>query len=188
LPNTILGFWNSLSPRGKRILTIALVFVAVTIITGLAMLTPMTHSQAVDTDNQLNQTLQSAEGAGEGYVFIVAIYAHNLFITILEFIPFFGPVVGFISFYYTGVGMESQAIAMGYSPSLVFVSYLLDPIFWLEYISYSMAIAASIWLSVRILQGNGRHEIVNTAKFIALCAVILLVSAAIETVLIYAIK
>jgi len=182
-----LRFWNSLSPRGKRILTIALVLVAAIIITGLSMLTPMTHKQAVDADNQFNQTIQSVEGAGGEEVF-TWIFGHNLFITMLEFIPFIGPVIGFISAYATGTALESEAIAMGYSPALVFASELLLPIFWLEFISYSTAIAASIWLTVRILQGNFRHEIANTAKFLALCAVILLVSAAIETALIYAIK
>ena len=182
-----LGFWNSLSPRGKRILTIALVLVAITIVTGLSMLTPMTHKQAVDTTNEINQTVQTLRGIGTEDLFTY-IFGNNFFITMLMFIPFVGPLIGFIGFYNSGVGLESEAIALGYPPGLYFAAEFLVPIIWLEFIAYSTAIAASIWLSARILQGGFRHEIVNTAKFIAVCAVILLVSAAIETALIVALQ
>jgi len=182
-----LRFWNNFSPRNKRILIIALVFVAVTIITGLAMLTPVTNTQAQDTNNQVNQTVQSLEQPGEESLF-TSIFGNNFFITMIMFIPFLGPIFGVIVFYNTGVVLESEAIAQGYLPAAVFASEFLSPIFWLEFIAYSTAMAGSIWLSARMLQGGFRHEITNTCKFIALCAVILLVSAAIETALIYAIK
>jgi len=178
-----LGFWNNLSPKWKRIITIALVFVAITVTTGLAMLTPVTHQQAVDTDNEVNQTVQALQANNS---LLTGIFGNNFFLTMIMFIPFIGPVIGFITFYNTGVVLESEAIAQGYPPSLTFAAQFLLPIIWLEFIAYSTAIAASIWLSARMFQGSFRHEIINTAKFIALCAVILLVSAVIETALIYA--
>jgi hypothetical protein len=178
-----LGFWNNLSPRGKRIITIALIFVAITITTGLALLTPVTHQQAVDTNNEINQTVQALQAHDS---LLTGIFGNNFFLTMIMFIPFIGPVIGFIIFYNTGVVLESEAIALGYPPSMTFLTQFLLPIIWLEFIAYSTAMAASIWLSARMLQGSFKHEIINTAKFVALCAVILLVSAVIETAIISA--
>jgi len=182
-----LKFWNNLSPTKKRILTIAIVFVAVTIVTGLAMLTPVTKTQATDTNNQVNQTVTSLEQPGEESLF-TSIFGNNFFITMIMFIPFLGPLFGFITFYNTGVVVESEAIAQGYPPGALYAAQFLLPVIWLEFISYSTAMAASMWLSARIIQGDFKHEITNTAKFMALCAIILLISAAIETALIYAVK
>jgi hypothetical protein len=42
----------------------------------------------------------------------------------------------------------------------------------------------SIWLFRRILQGRGKHEFKNACLFIALCAVLLLLGAIIETAII----
>jgi hypothetical protein len=176
-----MAFWNNLSPRAKRIITIALIFVAITITTGLALLTPVTHQQAVDTNNEINQTVQALQANNS---LLTGIFGNNFFLTMIMFIPFIGPVIGLIIFYNTGVVLESEAIAQGYPPGLIFVTQFLLPIIWLEFIAYSTAMAASIWLSARMLQGSFRHEITNTAKFVALCAVILLVSAVIETVII----
>jgi len=178
-----LGFWNNLSPKGKRIITIALIFVAITITTGLALLTPVTHQQAVDTDNEINKTVQALQAHDS---LLTGIFGNNFFLTMIMFIPFIGPVMGFIIFYNTGVVLESEAIALGYPPSLAFATLFLLPIIWLEFIAYSTAMAASIWLSARMFQGSFRHELINTAKFVALCAVILLVSAVIETAIISA--
>ena len=180
-----VGFWNNLSPRGKRIVTIGLVFVAITITTGLAMLTPQTHQRAVDNNSEVNQTVQALQGLGTDSL-LTGIFGNNFFLTMIMFIPFIGPVIGFITFYNTGVVLESEAIARGISPGLYFAKEFVLPIIWLEFIAYSTAIAASFWLSARMLQGSFRHEIVNTAKFIAVCAVILLVSAVIETAIISA--
>jgi hypothetical protein len=66
------------------------------------------------------------------------------------------------------------------SPVLAFVALFLAPVAWLEFLAYSAAIAESVWLVRRMLQGRGKHEIVNTCKFISLCAVLLAVSAIIE--------
>jgi len=180
-----LGFWNNLSPRRKRIITIALIFVAVTIITGLAMLTPVSHQQAVDTTNEVNQTVQTLQGVGTDTLF-TNIFGNNFFLTMMLFIPFVGPIIGFISFYNLGVTLESEAIALGYPPSLYFVAEFILPVIWLEFTAYSTAMAASIWLSARILQNKAKHELANTAKFISVCAVILLISAIIESAFIYA--
>lgn len=176
-------FPKNVSPLNKRMLTIAVVFAVIVVITGLAMLTPMDNKEAADLNNQVNQTVQSLQ---EHDTLLQDIYGNNFFLTMLMFIPFIGPFIGSFIFYNTGVVLEAEAIAQGYSPSLVFVSLFINPIFWLEFTAYSIAIASSIWLSARLLQKGFTHEITNTAKFMSVCAVILLIGAVVETALINA--
>jgi hypothetical protein len=102
------------------------------------------------------------------------------------FIPFIGPILAFYFFYNTGVVFEALGIANNINPAGLFFTTFLTPVAWLEFLAYSTAIAGSIWLSVRILQGKTRHEVVNTAKFVSICAVVLLIGAVIEAVLVYA--
>jgi hypothetical protein len=169
----------------RRIITILLVFVAAVILTVIATLTPMTQQNAVATNNDINQTVNTMKAND---ALLQYIYGQNFMITMLLFVPFIGPVLGFVTFYNTGValGAEFRAQVPSVPPPLVFSVEFIDPIFWLEFVSYSIAIAGGIWLSARILQGSARHEIRNTAKFISVCAVLLLISAVIEATLIYA--
>jgi hypothetical protein len=179
--NVSLEFWKNASPMHRRILTIVLIFVVIVILSALATLTPMTEQTATKTNNDLNQTVNSLKANDSVLQYI---FGNNFMLTMLMFVPFVGPIFGFYVLYNTGVAIEAEAIAQHFPPTLTLFSLFLTPIAWLEFAAYSTAIAGSIWLSARLLQGRGRHELVNTAKFMSVCAVILLVSAIIETALI----
>lgn len=99
------------------------------------------------------------------------------------FIPIIGPIFGFVVLGNTGYALGAISLVQGYPPVVAFISELLTPVFWLEFIAYSTAMAESIWLIRRLLQGRWR-EIKNTALLIGMCAAILIVSAAIEAWLI----
>jgi hypothetical protein len=176
-----LGFWKNASSRRRRIITILLVFVVMVILTALAMLTPMSKQEATTTNNDLNQTVNDLSTSGS---LLQYIYGNNFMITMIMFVPFVGALFGFYVLYNTGVTLEAEGIAQNVPPILVLISVFLTPVGWLEFVAYSTAIAASIWLSARIVQNRGRHELSNTAKFISVCAAILLVSAIIEVILI----
>lgn len=178
-----LEFWKNASPMRRRIITIVLIFAVMVILTVLATLTPMTEQQAIKTNNDINQTAETMKSNDS---LLQYIFGNNFMITMLIFVPFAGPIFGFLVLYNTGVALEAEARAMNAPPALLlFVQFLL-PIIWLEFAAYSTAFAGSIWLSARILQKKAKHELVNTTKFISVCAVILLVSAIIEAALIYA--
>jgi hypothetical protein len=177
------GFWKNASSRNRRIITILVVFVAMVILTALAMLTPISKQEAANTNSDLNQTVNNLS---TNDLLLQYIYGNNFMITMIMFVPLVGPLFGFYVLYNTGVTLEAEAIAQNVPPILLLISVFLTPIGWLEFAAYSTAIGASIWLTARIFQHRGRHELSNTAKFIAICAVILLVSAIIETVLIQA--
>jgi hypothetical protein len=174
-------FWKKTSPIRKRIITIVIIFAIIVIITALATLTQMDNNTAVQSYNDLNQTVTALKANNALFEYI---YGNNFFLTMIMFIPFVGPIIGFIGFYNTGVQIEAEAIALHLPPTLSFFALFLTPIAWLEFVSYSTAIAGSIWLSARIFQSSFKHELVNTAKFISLCAVLLLISAVIEAALV----
>ena len=174
-------FWNDTSPRRKRLMTIVLVFIVSAIMMGISTLTPLSRQSADSIYNQLNQTVSTAKDSGN---LLQYIFGNNLMITIMMLIPFIGPVLGFYAFYNTGVAIAATSIVRSYPPLAVYVSLWLTPIAWLEFAAYSTAIAASFWLTWRIMHQGARHELVNTSKFLSVCTLILLLGAIIETVIV----
>jgi len=161
----------------RRIITIILIFAVVMILSSLATLTPMDEQTAKETYNDVNQTVSTLSANNALVPFI---FGDNFMITLLMFVPFIGPILGFIILYNSGAVVGAEGIALGFPHALSPLLVVLNPIGWLEFTAYSTAIAGSIWLSARILQGKARHELANTAKFISVCAVILFVGAVIE--------
>lgn len=165
----------------KRIITILVIFVAIVILTAIATMTPIDETQARQTYNDLNQTVNDLKNNNALLQFI---FGNNFQLTLIMFVPFIGPIFGFYVLYNTGVVLEASAIAQNLPPTLSYVVLFLTPVVWLEFAAYSTAMAGSIWLSARIIQNRAKHELTNTAKFIAICAVLLLLGAIVETVLI----
>jgi hypothetical protein len=176
-----LEFWKKASPMRKRIITILVIFVAIVILTAIATMTPIDETQARQTYNDLNQTVNDLKNNNALLQFI---FGNNFELTLIMFVPFIGPIFGFYVLYNTGVVLEASAIAQNLPPTLSYVVLFLTPVVWLEFAAYSTAMAGSIWLSARIIQNRAKHELTNTAKFIAICAVLLLLGAIVETVLI----
>ena len=174
-------FWNDTSPRRKRFMTIVIVFIVSAIMTGISTLTPLARQSADAIYNELNQTVSTAKDSGN---LLQYIFGHNLMITIMMFIPFIGPFLGFYAFYSTGVVLAATSIVGNYPPLVVYVSLWLTPVAWLEFAAYSTAIAASLWLTWRIMHQGAGHELVNTSKFLSLCTLLLLLGAIIETAMI----
>jgi len=168
----------------KRIFSIVLVFVAIAIVTSIGTLVPISMEDATNIENEVSQTVTSLEQIGG---LVPYVFGNNLMIALIMFVPILGPIFGGYVLFNTGTIVAARAIALGYPPTLTFLSLFLTPVAWLEFIAYSTAIASSIWLSVRIFQRNGKHEIVHTAEFIATVAVLLLVGALVEAALITAI-
>lgn len=171
-------FWNNTSPRRKRLMTIVLVFIVSAIMMGISTLTPLSRQSADSIYNQLNQTVSTAKDSGN---LLQYIFGNNLMITIMMLIPFIGPFLGFYAFYNTGVAIAATSIVRNYPPLVVYVSLWLTPVAWLEFAAYSTAIAASLWLTWRIMHQGAGHELVNTSKFLSVCTLILLLGAIIET-------
>ena len=178
--NLNLSFWTKASTRRKRIYTIIIVFIVAVVVTFAAGLVPISKTDAKTISNQLNQTVNTHKSNGTLTEYI---FFNNFEICLLMFIPFAGPIIGLVILFNTGVALGAISSVQGYPVFIAWISELLTPVFWLEFIAYSTAIAESIWLARRLLQGRWR-EVKNTAILIAICAAILIVSAIIEAWLI----
>jgi hypothetical protein len=99
------------------------------------------------------------------------------------FVPIIGPILGFIILGDTGLALGAISYVKGYPVWIELLSLVLTPTFWLEFTAYSTAIAESIWLTRRLIQGRWL-ELKNTAILIGICAAILIISAIIEVWLI----
>jgi hypothetical protein len=86
--------------------------------------------------------------------------------------------------YNTGVVIAAEGIVQGIPSFLILSSLLILPFAWPEFISYSTALAESVWLIQRARRGMIRREIKNAAVLVAIVAVMLLIGATIETALI----
>ena len=175
------SFWIKASPRRKRIITIIIAFIISIIITTAGTLTLFKEQEANEINNELNQEVSSLKENG---LLLQFIFGNNFMITLILFVPFIGPLIGVYVFYNTGAVIAAIATAEHLPSTLLFFALFLTPIAWLEYFAYSTAIAESVWLARRILQHRGKHELVNASKFISICAVILLVAAITEIMLI----
>lgn len=172
--------WKNASSKRKRIYSIIFIFVLACIITFVTSYLPISQSNAQSISASLNSTLNTNRSSGRltEYIFL-----NNFEICLAMFIPIIGPIFGFVVLGNTGYALGAISLVQGYPPVVAFISELLTPVFWLEFIAYSTAMAESIWLIRRLLQGRWR-EIKNTALLIGMCAAILIVSAAIEAWLI----
>jgi len=175
-----LSFWTKASSKRKRIYTIVLILILAFIFIVIGSYVPLSHQDAQTISNNLNATVNEHKSNGSltEYIFI-----NNFSICLLMFVPIIGPIVGMFILFNTGIALGAIASVQGYPPWIAIISELLTPVFWLEFLAYSTAISASIWLTRRLLQGRWR-ELKNTGIQIGICAVILLISAIIEVWLI----
>jgi len=159
------------------------IFVLALIITVAGSLVPLDAQEASQISEDLDQTVASL---GEEGALTQFIFGNNLIICLIMFVPVIGPVLGFYALFNTGIVVGAIAAAEGYPLALVFFSLFLTPVFWLEFIAYSIAIAESVWLFRRLLQGwpRGWRELKAAGFLVSVCAVVLLVGAIVEVVLI----
>jgi uncharacterized membrane protein SpoIIM required for sporulation len=113
----------------------------------------------------------------------------------MMFIPVVGWVLGFWVLYNTGVVIAAQgmsASAHGVPALVLFFALFIFPFTWLEFISYSVGLAESFWLTFRVIQSfaskgiSFKRELKNASTLITIVTLMLLVAAIIEVVLIMA--
>jgi lipoprotein signal peptidase len=99
------------------------------------------------------------------------------------FIPIAGAALGMFILFNTGVALGAIAATQGYPVYVGFLSLVATPIFWIEFVAYSIAMAESIWLFRRLTQKRWL-EFKWTALFIGSCAGLLAIGAVVEAWLI----
>ena len=184
-------FWKTASPVRKRIYSIIFMLVLAIVVTILGSLVPLNAQDAKQISDTINQTRN--EGLTKGNL-IPSILLNNFGLCLAMFIPVAGAFFGLFVLFSTGIaiGAEIQvqsttaasAPILNISPTTAIVGLIVfGLVFLLEYVSYSIAIAESIWLYKRLRQRQWK-ELKNAAKFIGIVAGFLIVGAVIETWLI----
>jgi len=171
-----LSFWKNASSKRKRVYSIIFIFILAAIVTFVTSYIPISQSTANSISTSLNSTVNTNKSMGTlpEYFFL-----NNFGICLAMFIPIIGPIIGFVVLGDTGYAIGAISKVQGYPPWVAMLSELLLPVFWLEFIAYSTAMAESIWLVRRLFQGRWM-ELKNTAILIGICAALLIASAFIE--------
>jgi uncharacterized membrane protein SpoIIM required for sporulation len=186
------SFWTNASQKRKRIYSIIAIFVIALLVTVIGSYLPLSSSDAQTISQNLNSTLNQnrANNTLTQYIFL-----NNFGICLAMFIPVFGAALGMFILFDTGVALGAIATTQGYPVWVGLASLVITPVFWLEFISYSIAMAESIWLFRRLIKaitskepGQGRlilwRELKWTAIFIGTVAGLLAIGAVVEVWLI----
>jgi len=171
-----LGFWKTLSSRRKRILTIIAFFFVSIIIMSVGVLTPLSREEASSISQELDQLRQN--------ISVQFVFGNNFMLCLAIFVPIAGPIFGGYVLYSTGVVIAAESITYNIHPLIGFLSFFILPVIWLELLANSIAFAESVWLTRRMLQHRGKSELGKACILISISAVILLVAAITEIVLI----
>jgi hypothetical protein len=192
--NIPFSFWKTASPIRKRIYSIIFILalcITATILGTLVQLSAQDAKQLSDSTNGIitdNPTYPSLVGA---------ILLNNFKICLVMFIPIFGAAFGLFVLFSTGVGIRaildtqsasgaSTAISTISPTTAVLALVFVGLTFVLEYVSYSIGIAESIWLYRRLTQRRWR-ELKTTGILIGIVAALLLAGALVESWVITAI-
>lgn len=188
----IITFWNSLSPRRKRIYFFSAVFIIGFLLTVIGSFIPVPPAEAKMISDQLNQTLNEGRSTN---TLPQAIFMNNFLICLLMFVPVLGFAAGMFILFETGLALSAIASIQGYPSFLAIISLVITPVFWLEFAAYALAMTESIWLFRRFMQAASSkephhwrnilgRELKWTAIFIGVCAGLLAFGAFVETWLI----
>ena len=192
--NIQFSFWKTASPKRKRIYSIIFMLalcITATILGTLVQLSAQDAKQLSDSTNGIitdNPTYPSLVGA---------ILLNNFKICLVMFIPIFGAAFGLFVLFSTGVGIRaildtqsassaSTAISTISPTTAILALVFVGLTFVLEYVSYSIGIAESIWLYRRLTQRRWR-ELKNTGILIGIVAALLITGALVESWVIIAI-
>jgi hypothetical protein len=192
--NISFSFWKTASPKRKRIYSIIFMLalcITATILGTLVQLSVQDAKQLSDSTNGIitdNPTYPSLVGA---------ILLNNFKICLVMFIPILGAVFGLFVLFSTGVGIRaildtqsasgaSAAISTISPTTAILALVFVGLTFVVEYVSYSIGIAESIWLYRRLTQRRW-GELKNTGILIGIVAALLVTGALVESWVIIAI-
>ena len=187
-----LSFWTNASSKRKRIYSVIAIFLVAFIVTLIGSYIPLSSQDATTLSKQVNATLNEHKASNTLTEYI---FMNNFSICLLMFLPLAGAAVGMFILFDTGVALNAIATTQGYPVWLGLASLIVTPVFWLEFASYSIAMAQSIWLIRRLIQaGNSKvpqggrsilwRELKWTLICIGTCAGLLAVGAVVEVWLI----
>jgi hypothetical protein len=184
-------FWSSASLRRKKIYAVLFVFVLAILATISGLLVPVSPEFAQLVTQQLNDTVTQGQAHG---TLVQDIFVNNFSLCLLMFVPLFGFAIGMFILFNTGQAFRAvfeiqaanptAAATPEISAATAFLALaMIGLVFLLEFASYSIGMAESIWVFRRIFQGERalKGELKYLLMFIGAVALMLIVGAVVET-------
>lgn len=153
------------------------VFVLAVVITFAGTLVPLGVEEANKLSDQVGQMLVENDDLTS---LSIAIFVNNCRICLIMFIPVFGALFGVLSLFSTGVAIKALSIVQGVSPSFMLLALMIGPIFWIEFIAYSLGMTESVWLFRRLTQRRWK-ELKRAAILIGITVGLLAIGAVVES-------
>ena len=178
--SAILSFWKNASSKQKRLYSYVFVLVLAIVITFAGTLWPLDSETANYLADEVEKTMIENDSFSS---LTVAIFTNNFKICLLMFIPVGGILYGAFALFSTGVAINALSIVQGVPSSLMLLTLMIGPIFWIEFIAYAMGMTESAWLFRRLIQGRWR-ELKRAALLIGITAGLLAIGAIVEAWLI----
>lgn len=175
-----LTFWKTVSIKRKRAYSFVFILLLSVLVTVAGTLMPLSEEDAALLSDNVNTILSENDTFAS---LTSAIFVNNFVLCLLMFIPVFGAMFGVFVLFSTGVGIHALSIVQGLPVSVALLSLMITPIFWIEFVSYSLGMSESIWSFRRFTQRRWAY-IAWTALFIGITALLLAVGAIVEAWLI----
>ena len=186
--NIPLSFWRNASPKRKRIYSIIFMLVLAIATTLLGTLVPLSAQDAKQINDSINRTVTTNTANG---TLVEAIFLNNFGLCLAMFIPLAGAVFGLFVMFNTGIALGAElrvqsasaasATVPSISPTTAIIGLLFIGLtFLIEYVSYSIGIAESVWLFRRLTQRRW-GELKNTGILIGIVVALLITGAIVET-------
>jgi len=163
--------------KENRLLWIGVFFAFAAIIMAVGASLPVNPIEADQIYNELQQELPQLGN-------IQFIFGNNFMHTLILFTPFFGLIWGAFIFFNTGVVLAIMGSATHINAEILLILLFLSPHTWLELIAYSLALSQNVLLMMAIFKGQFKEELKRTCIIITICALILLLAAVVEVILI----
>jgi len=141
-------------------------------VTVLGVIVPISKTQAAQEYSQLQTQLANPT--------FFSIFINNFSIAAVGFIPFVGAIYEGFVLVNTGLAVGTIGTAKGIPPLYLLAVSMTTPFFWMEYVSYSIAISAAAFLVLSIVRHRFHVEFKYFLLQIALAAFLLLGAAFIE--------
>ncbi len=172
--------------RKERLMWFFIIFEFLVIVTMIGAGQPVSTSAATSLVNGLNASIPYSSGTE---AVAISIFKNNYTLALFMIIPFAGPVLAAYTSFNTGYVMSAQANVFSQQYNVAFtgidrfLSIMVTPVFWLEFVCYSAAVLESIYLMRSLFTGNVKKELVRAIVVIASIAIVLFLSAQIEAFL-----
>ena len=171
-----ISYFNSLSSRNKRLLSIICFFTISFVFTLLGLISSITYEEAEVIIQQIEPLQQN--------ISVQLIFGNNFMICLFMFVPVIGHIIGFYILYNTGIVIAAQSVLNNVSPFTSLIFLFIFPVAWLEFFAYSLSFAENFWLTKKLIHRKGKSELYTVCVFISICAVLLIIAAISEVILI----